>query len=114
MRLLLVALPALLLTASPAFANHGYDMDCSDFSTQAEAQAHMDAHPGDPDGLDGNDHDGRACESLPAGGGSASPPPPPPSAPPAPPKPQCSDGADNDGDGAVGLGDSGCSTPDRK
>jgi micrococcal nuclease len=35
---------------------------CSDFSTQAEAQEWLDAHPGAP--MDG-DGDGRACESLP-------------------------------------------------
>ncbi|MDA0182239.1 Ig-like domain-containing protein [Solirubrobacter phytolaccae] len=39
------------------------DRDCDDFSTQAAAQAWMNAHPGDPDGLDG-DNDGWACESL--------------------------------------------------
>ncbi len=41
------------------------DLDCPDFATQAAAQFHMNAHPGDPDGLDGSDHDGRACESNP-------------------------------------------------
>jgi micrococcal nuclease len=110
MRLLLpVALAALLVPAAPAVASHGYDMDCTDFRTQSEAQAHMDAHPGDPDGLDGNDGDGRACESLPAGGSSAppaSPPPPPP--PPPPPAPQCADGIDNDGDGAIDASDASC------
>jgi micrococcal nuclease len=104
MRLLpLVGIASVLTLPSAASANHGYDMNCSNFSTQAEAQAHMDAHPGDPDGLDGNDHDGRACESLPAGGGSSSPPPP---------SPQCSDGADNDGDGSVDLADSSCASGD--
>ena len=48
------------------------DYDCSDFSTQAEAQHSL--LPGDPHRLDG-DGDGVACESLPcpcasaAGGG---------------------------------------------
>lgn len=60
------------------------DLDCSDFSTQEEAQGHL--LPGDPHGLDA-DNDGIACESLPPGGhpnnggGDEStelPPPPPP------------------------------------
>jgi competence protein ComEC len=40
------------------------DCDCADFSTQAQAQACFEAHPGDPFNLDG-DNDGIACESLP-------------------------------------------------
>jgi micrococcal nuclease len=44
----------------------GPDRNCSDFATQAEAQAFMEASgPGDPHRLDGNDNDGLACESLP-------------------------------------------------
>ncbi|WP_340002062.1 excalibur calcium-binding domain-containing protein [Oceanobacillus sp. FSL K6-0127] len=44
----------------------GADRNCSDFSTQAEAQAFMEASgPSDPHRLDGNDNDGLACESLP-------------------------------------------------
>lgn len=40
------------------------DVNCSDFSSQAEAQAFFDSHgPGDPYGLD-SDGDGIACESL--------------------------------------------------
>jgi len=43
------------------------DRDCSDFSTQPEAQRFFEKHqPGDPHGLDGNG-DGEACESLPGG-----------------------------------------------
>ena len=39
------------------------DKDCSDFSTQPEAQAFFERNqPGDPHGLDG---DGVACEGLP-------------------------------------------------
>ncbi len=53
-----------------AFSSHSGDRDCGDFATQPEAQAHMNAHPGDPDGLDG-DNDGIACESLPGGTGLA-------------------------------------------
>ncbi|MBF2079765.1 MAG: thermonuclease family protein [Synechococcales cyanobacterium T60_A2020_003] len=40
------------------------DCDCADFATQAEAQAVLNAFPGDPHRLDG-DRDGIACESLP-------------------------------------------------
>ena len=37
------------------------NLDCGDFGTRAEAQAHLDADPADPDGLDGN-NDAIACE----------------------------------------------------
>lgn len=40
------------------------DCNCSDFDTQAEAQACLNADPSDPFNLDG-DNDGIACESLP-------------------------------------------------
>ena len=39
-------------------------LNCSDFDTQEEAQAVLDADPSDPHGLDG-DGDGIACEDLP-------------------------------------------------
>ena len=39
------------------------DMDCSNFSTQAAAQAALDMDPSDPQGLD-EDGDGTACETL--------------------------------------------------
>lgn len=39
------------------------DQDCSDFDTQEDAQAHLDADTSDPDRLDPDD-DGVACESL--------------------------------------------------
>lgn len=55
----------LLAAPGTAGATHGYDMDCGNFGSQAAAQYHMNAHPGDPDRLDGNDDDGRACESNP-------------------------------------------------
>lgn len=46
----------------------GGDKDCSDFSTQAEAQSYFDGKGGSStnnvDKLDGSDHDGRVCESL--------------------------------------------------
>ncbi|MGR3483908.1 MAG: excalibur calcium-binding domain-containing protein [Paracoccaceae bacterium] len=48
--------------ATPALAQ---DRICSDFRTQAEAQAFFEANrPGDPHRLD-RDRDGVACESLP-------------------------------------------------
>jgi len=40
------------------------DCNCSDFDTQAEAQACLNADPTDPFNLDG-DNDTIACESLP-------------------------------------------------
>jgi hypothetical protein len=39
------------------------EMDCSDFPTQAAAQAALDMDPSDPQGLD-EDGDGTACETL--------------------------------------------------
>jgi hypothetical protein len=48
----------LIVRSEPARAA---DYDCSDFSTQAEAQGYL--LPGDPYRLDG-DGDGVACESL--------------------------------------------------
>lgn len=53
-------------SANLLYDPNGPDRDCSDFRTQAEAQAFMDAAgPGDPHRLDGYDKDGIACESLP-------------------------------------------------
>jgi LPXTG-motif cell wall-anchored protein len=49
------------------------DQDCGDFASQAEAQAHLEADPSDPDNLDADD-DGQACENFDydtAGGGAA-------------------------------------------
>jgi hypothetical protein len=43
----------------------GEDLDCSDFATQAEAQAALEDDPDDPHDLDGSPEDGVACESLP-------------------------------------------------
>jgi hypothetical protein len=55
-----------LIAAAPAALAQANDQNCSDFASQAEAQDHLRADPSDPDGLDGNDNDGIACESLPA------------------------------------------------
>ena len=42
------------------------DLDCTtDFATQEEAQAVLEADPSDPNGLD-RDKDGKACETLPS------------------------------------------------
>lgn len=47
----------------------GGDKDCKDFSTQAQAQAYFESKGGSAtnnvDRLDGSDHDGVVCESLP-------------------------------------------------
>lgn len=51
---------------APAPTPSGGDLDCSDFATQLEAQAALDADPSDPNGLDG-EGDGAPCESLPDG-----------------------------------------------
>lgn len=74
------------MTPGSALATHGYDMDCTNFGSQASAQYHMNAHPGDPDRLDGNDNDGRACESnkCPCYYGPGTSPQQPYALPPAP------------------------------
>jgi competence protein ComEC len=60
--------PAPTATPTPAPSACGpcaaTDCDCADFITQAQAQACLEAYPGDPFNLDGDD-DGIACESLP-------------------------------------------------
>lgn len=56
------------LKQSPVLAAQAADLDCSDFAFQEDAQAELDADPTDPNGLDGNDDDGLACESLPSRG----------------------------------------------
>jgi|SRR5215211_7369853 len=62
MPVVVLALSALILSAPAALAQAG-DQDCSDFASQAAAQAHLRADPSDPDGLD-SDNDGIACETL--------------------------------------------------
>ncbi len=77
-----LVLGATLAVASPAGATHPGDVDCGDFTYQEEAQAHLDAHPSDPDNLDA-DGDGIACETLPhrPGGGAPAPQPTPTACP---------------------------------
>jgi hypothetical protein len=59
----LITAVALILVAPAAMAQA--DTDCSDYASQAAAQAALRADPSDPNGLDG-DGDGIACESNPA------------------------------------------------
>ena len=59
----LIAVGALVLVAPAALAQA--DTDCSDYASQADAQAALRADPSDPNGLDA-DNDGIACESNPA------------------------------------------------
>lgn len=70
MRRRTTAAAGVLITAALSFGFSGTanaaDLNCSDFTTQAEAQAVFDATPGDPNGLD-RDKDGIACETLPGG-----------------------------------------------
>jgi Excalibur calcium-binding domain len=77
--ILAVSLAAIWASPNPPTAK-ALDYDCSDFSSQAQAQEHL--LPGDPYNLDG-DNDGIACEELPCPCSSSTPPPPAP--PPAPP-----------------------------
>jgi LPXTG-motif cell wall-anchored protein len=58
--LALLSLLAIGLFAMPSGAA-AQDLDCADFSTQAEAQAELNSDPSDPNGLDA-DNDGQACE----------------------------------------------------
>jgi len=79
--LLALALSTLAVAMpSTASASHSSDKDCSDFASQAAALDHLKAHPGDPDGLDG-DNDGRPCVSLPCPCGATATAPQPPPAP---------------------------------
>jgi endonuclease YncB( thermonuclease family) len=58
-----------MAAGAQASAARTADRDCSDFSTQQEAQQFFEnAGPGDPHNLDA-DGDGKACEDLPSGGG---------------------------------------------
>lgn len=76
---------ALAITPTSASATHGFDKDCGDFGSQSSAQYHLNAHPGDPDGLDA-DKDGIACESnkCPCYYGSGTQPEPAPTTTPSP------------------------------
>jgi hypothetical protein len=58
----------LAVVPSASVVAQGGDLDCNDFQFQEDAQAELERDPSDPHGLDGNDNDGIACESLPRGG----------------------------------------------
>jgi endonuclease YncB( thermonuclease family) len=93
-RTTIAAITTLILSASSvgiavaSAESLGFDRDCSDFSTQAQAQRFFEHHnpSADPHALDA-DGDGIACEDLPCpcstGGGGNPPPPPPPPEPEA-------------------------------
>jgi hypothetical protein len=68
------AVSVLALGAMAPFSGSAFaaDQDCSDFDTQQEAQEVYDQDTSDPNRLDGDDNDGRACESLASGSGSGS------------------------------------------
>jgi hypothetical protein len=72
MRLRSTAAAGVFITAALSIGFSGTanaaDLNCSDFATQAEAQAAFNATPGDPNGLD-RDGDGIACETLPGATG---------------------------------------------
>lgn len=89
MFLLVCCVAAVIGHPTPAAAMHAGDLDCSDFPDQSAAQRHLDAHPGDPDGLDG-DRDGRPCETLPCPCAGATVPAAPAPPPPPPPPPAAS------------------------
>lgn len=64
----------LLMLAPAAIAQ---DLDCTPgqpFQFQEDAQDVFNQDPSDPNGLDGNDNDGLACESLPSRGTTTPPP----------------------------------------
>lgn len=54
---------AALWLIAPAASAQANDQNCADFASQADAQAHLNADPSDPDNLDG-DNDGLACEAF--------------------------------------------------
>jgi hypothetical protein len=64
----LLAVLAMLLGATSAYATEGDEYDCEDFSTQEEAQATFSQDTSDPYGLDDDPgaDDGKACENLPS------------------------------------------------
>ena len=68
------AVAVTVLTAGMSYPLAGValaqDLDCADFSTQAQAQAVLNQDPSDPNRLD-TDNDGVACEGLPGAPGSA-------------------------------------------
>ena len=68
-----LAMASSLIAASSAVAAEGGDLDCSDFSSQSQAQAEYNRNPSDPNDLD-RDGDRVACESAGGSGVSSSAP----------------------------------------
>ena len=74
--LLVLATAVLGIWMLPASADHSRStgINCSNFAFQEDAQAYFEAHPGDPEGLDGpigpafDGIQGVACEALPKRG----------------------------------------------
>jgi len=62
-----LAVASSLLAAAPGFALSGADLDCTDFTSQEQAQGVYNSNPSDPNRLDA-DKDGIACDD--AGGSS--------------------------------------------
>lgn len=60
---LLLSVALVAIVSSPSYAYNEYN--CSDFSSQEEAQDEYDSDYGDPNYLDADD-DGVACETLPS------------------------------------------------
>src|SRR4051812_1671579 len=68
-----LAVAATVMATAPAGADESNDLDCSDFSSQSQAQNEYNSDPSDPNNLD-RDGDGIACETAGGGGVSASAP----------------------------------------
>ena len=64
-----LAVAASVLAVTPAVAASSADLDCSDFTSQEQAQGVYASNPSDPNRLDA-DNDGIACDA--AGGSSVS------------------------------------------
>jgi hypothetical protein len=80
-----MAVGGLSVVAVPMVSGAGA-LNCDNFQFQEDAQEVLDQDPSDPNGLDGNDNDGIACESLPHrptsdGGGTTTPTPAPTTTP---------------------------------
>ena len=115
--MLRLALEDVIDPTTPARAQE--DLDClTDFTYQEDAQAVYDQDPSDPNGLDGNDNDGVACEMLPhrpVGPGTTPepttsiPPTPSPSPSPSPsPEPTLMDGGGPENGTAPLMPEGGC------
>ena len=68
-----LAMASSLIAAPWAVAAEGSDLDCSDFTSQSQAQAEYNRDPSDPNGLD-RDGDRVACETAGGSGVSSSAP----------------------------------------